>query len=192
VASGDQRAGRDCDGRDDRRQRHGPIEALLPNRPETTVVWGLADVVERLGVTIHEGTTVKAVRSGQIITDGGTVSAEIVVRATEGYTRDLADHRRTIAPFYSMMVATEPLPADVWEEISLTDCPTFGDGRNLIIYGQRTADGRLAVGGLGAPYRFGGSPSRSAGSASTQASAWRRVPTGLKPGPVTRPAGSTG
>ena len=54
-------------------------------------------MVERLGVTIHEGTTVKAVRSGQVITDGGTVSAEIVVRATEGYTRDLAGHRRTIA-----------------------------------------------------------------------------------------------
>ena len=33
--------------------------------------------------------------------------------------------------------------------------PTFGDYRHLIIYGQRTADGRLAFGGRGAPYHFG-------------------------------------
>ena len=35
------------------------------------------------------------------------------------------------------------------------DRPTFADGRHLIIYGQRTADGRLAFGGRGAPYFFG-------------------------------------
>src|SRR5690606_4347082 len=31
---------------------------------------------------------------------------------------------------------------------------TFADYRHLIIYGQRTADGRLAFGGRGAPYHF--------------------------------------
>ena len=35
------------------------------------------------------------------------------------------------------------------------DRPTFTDARHLIIYGQRTADGRLAFGGRGAPYHFG-------------------------------------
>ncbi len=33
--------------------------------------------------------------------------------------------------------------------------PGFSDHRNVIIYGQRTADGRLAFGGRGAPYHFG-------------------------------------
>ena len=43
----------------------------------------------------------------------------------------------------------------MWESIGLADRPTFTDGRHLIIYGQRTADGRLAFGGRGAPYHFG-------------------------------------
>ena len=43
----------------------------------------------------------------------------------------------------------------MWDEIGLADRPTFHDGRHLIIYGQRTADGRIAFGGRGAPYHFG-------------------------------------
>jgi glycine/D-amino acid oxidase-like deaminating enzyme len=53
------------------------------------------------------------------------------------------------------MVATEPLDEATWDRIGLSDRPTFTDGRHLIIYGQRTADGRLAFGGRGAPYHFG-------------------------------------
>ena len=34
----------------------------------------------------------------------------VIVRATEGYTVQLAGERRTLLPIYSMMVATEPLP----------------------------------------------------------------------------------
>lgn len=53
------------------------------------------------------------------------------------------------------MVATEPLSDDVWADIGLAEHPTFSDHRHLIIYGQRTADGRFAFGGRGAPYHFG-------------------------------------
>lgn len=38
--------------------------------------------------------------------------------------------------------------------IGLDGRPTFSDHRHLVIYGQRTADGRLAFGGRGAPYHF--------------------------------------
>ena len=58
-------------------------------------------------------------------------------------------------PLYSLMVATEPLPAEVWERIGLAERETFSDGRHLLIYGQRTADDRFAFGGRGAPYHFG-------------------------------------
>ena len=58
-------------------------------------------------------------------------------------------------PVYSLMVATEPLPAPVWETLGLDGRPTFTDGRHLLIYGQRTADGRFAFGGRGAPYHLG-------------------------------------
>ncbi len=81
----------------------------------------------------------------------------MTVRATEGFTSDLAGLKRTMVPLYSLMVATEPLSDELWSEIGLADRPTFGDFRNLIIYGQRTADGRLAFGGRGAPYYFGSS-----------------------------------
>jgi len=53
------------------------------------------------------------------------------------------------------MIATAPLPDSVWSEIGLAERETFSDFRHLIIYGQRTADGRLAFGGRGAPYHFG-------------------------------------
>jgi glycine/D-amino acid oxidase-like deaminating enzyme len=78
-----------------------------------------------------------------------------VVRATEGYTADLPGQRRTLAPVYSLMIATPPLPRSFWDEAGLAARETFSDYRHLIIYGQRTADDRLAFGGRGAPYHFG-------------------------------------
>ncbi len=77
------------------------------------------------------------------------------MRATEAYTARLPGHRRNCAPIYSLMVATEPLDGEQWEAIGLRERETFGDLRHLIIYGQRTADGRIAFGGRGAPYHFG-------------------------------------
>jgi glycine/D-amino acid oxidase-like deaminating enzyme len=56
---------------------------------------------------------------------------------------------------YSLMVATEPMSSDIWTRIGLADRETFSDKRHLRIYGQRTADGRIAFGGRGAPYHFG-------------------------------------
>jgi glycine/D-amino acid oxidase-like deaminating enzyme len=80
-----------------------------------------------------------------------------VVRATEGYTRTLEGEERTLVPVYSLMIATEPLPAEFWAQAGLDGRATFADYRHLIIYGQRTADDRLAFGGRGAPYHFGSS-----------------------------------
>jgi len=119
------------------------------------LVRGLADAVERRGVTIYEGTTVTAVELGRAVTDRGSVRAAIVVRATEGYTPAIAGFHRAVIPLYSLMIATEPLSNAQWAEIGLEARPTFGDERHLIIYGQRTMDGRIAFGGRGAPYHLG-------------------------------------
>jgi glycine/D-amino acid oxidase-like deaminating enzyme len=120
-------------------------------------VHGLARVVGNLGVTIYEDTEVLEMPSGSVRTSHGTVTSPMVVLATEGYSSQLPGKARWIVPLYSLMIATEPLPDDVWEEIGLSDRQTFSDYRNLIIYGQRTADGRLAFGGRGAPYHWGSS-----------------------------------
>lgn len=118
---------------------------------------GLLAAVRTAGVSVYERTPVRLLSAGQVVTARGTVRARYVVRATEGYTPRLPGYRRAVAPVYSLMIATEPLPATVWDEIGLAGRPTFGDLRHLIIYGQRTADGRFAFGGRGAPYHLGSS-----------------------------------
>jgi len=116
---------------------------------------GLARVVERQGVTVHESTTVRRISSGRVETDRGVLTADVVVRATEGYTVSLADERRAIAPLWSLIIATEPLPTDVWREIGWDRRETLTDERHVLIYAQRSADDRIVLGGRGAPYRFG-------------------------------------
>ena len=116
---------------------------------------GLASVLRGRGVSLFERTPVAQIGPGRLVTPAGTVRARYVIRATEGYTALLPGQRRSIAPVYSLMIATAPLPEAAWAQIGLASRPTFGDLRHLIIYGQRTADGRLAFGGRGAPYHLG-------------------------------------
>jgi len=122
---------------------------------------GLARALEPRGVRIVEGTSATAIIPGspvsrpRVTTDHGTVTADVVVRATEAWTSQLADSAREVIPVYSLMIATEPLPDEVFAQIGLVDRQTFSDHRHLVIYGQRTADNRIAFGGRGAPYHFG-------------------------------------
>jgi glycine/D-amino acid oxidase-like deaminating enzyme len=133
------------------------------------LVRGLARVVRDCGVALYEQTPVTAIVPGRpgggangatramVHTAGGTVRADVVVRATEAYTARLPGLRRRLVPLYSLMIATEPLPASFWAQAGLARRETFGDFRNLIIYGQRTADDRFAFGGRGAPYHWSSS-----------------------------------
>lgn len=130
------------------------------------LVRGLSDVDESLGVQIFESTHVTRIVPGtrsrrpEVVTVGGSVHADFVVRATEGFTPTLPGERRTVAPFYSLMIATEPLPDAFWNEVGLAHHETFADDRRLIIYGQRTKDNRFAFGGRGASYHFGSTVER--------------------------------
>lgn len=119
------------------------------------LVRGLARVVEGRGVRIVEGTRVSAIRPGRVDTDRGVVSARHVLRATEAWTSQLPGSRRAVAPVYSLVVATEQLPASFWAQAGLARGETFSEHRHLIVYGQRTADDRFVFGGRGAPYHFG-------------------------------------
>ncbi|OFW62515.1 MAG: hypothetical protein A2135_00795 [Actinobacteria bacterium RBG_16_67_15] len=120
------------------------------------LVLGLAAAVERRGVAIYEQTPGTPVPGG-VRTPLGMVRAAKVVQAVEAYRTALPAQRRRVIPVYSLMVMTEPLPAEVWGRVGLAQRQTFSDGRHLIIYGQRTADDRMAFGGRGAPYHFGSS-----------------------------------
>jgi glycine/D-amino acid oxidase-like deaminating enzyme len=116
---------------------------------------GLAHAVERIGVPIYEKTPALEIAPGRVRTLSGTVRAEVVMRATEAFSPALPGYERAIVPIYSLMIATAPLPDAFWADAGLADRPTFTDARQMVIYGQRTADGRFAFGGRGAPYHFG-------------------------------------
>jgi glycine/D-amino acid oxidase-like deaminating enzyme len=118
------------------------------------LVRGLAGACERLGVVLYERTAALELGPGRVRCAAGTVRADTVIRATESYTTELAGQRSRYLPLYSLMIATEPLPADVWEQLGWSDGLLVGDLHHLFFYSQRTPDGRIAIGGRGAPYRL--------------------------------------
>ncbi len=119
------------------------------------LIHGVVAAAARRGVRFFERTAVERIEPRRVTTARGVVRCDVVVQATEAYTTQFAERHRDLIPIYSMMIATEPLDDDQWASIGLADRPTFADGRHVIIYGQRTADGRLAFGGRGAPYHWG-------------------------------------
>ncbi|GGK84610.1 FAD-dependent oxidoreductase [Sphaerisporangium melleum] len=126
---------------------------------------GLAGAVAGLGVDIFEDTPVTEIRpraghagkagAAAAVTTRGTVTAEYVIRATEGFTASIRGQRRQWLPMNSSMIVTEPLGDRVWERIGWQGGELFGDQAHAYCYAQRTADGRIAIGGRGVPYRFG-------------------------------------
>ena len=122
---------------------------------------GLAETVEEMGVPIYERTPVTALAPHRAETPFGAVAADVVVRATEAFTPLLPGYERHVVPIYSLMIGTEPLPDAFWHEIGWAGHEVFGDFRHLIFYAMRTADGRIAIGGRGAPYHFGSRISES-------------------------------
>ncbi|MEU0273554.1 FAD-dependent oxidoreductase [Streptomyces sp. NPDC006307] len=119
------------------------------------LVKGLAAAVEALGVTIHESTPVTEIRPKHAVTPYGTVRAPYILRCTEGFTANIKGHKRTWLPMNSSMIATEPLPPEVWDELGWNNRETLGDMAHAYMYAQRTADDRIALGGRGIPYRYG-------------------------------------
>ena len=119
------------------------------------LVKGLAAAVEALGVTIHELTPVTEIRPKHAVTPYGTVRAPYVLRCTEGFTANLKGQHRTWLPMNSSMIATEPLTDEQWESVGWDGREALGDMAHAYMYAQRTADGRIALGGRGVPYRFG-------------------------------------
>lgn len=137
------------------RVRAGSFSPHAARVDPARLVRGLARACERLGVQIFERTRALWAGPGEVRCEHGTVRAGIVLRATESYTTQLDGRRRDYLPLYSLMIATEPLGEDAWAQHHWTDGLLIGDRHHLFFYAQRTADGRIAIGGRGAPYRLG-------------------------------------
>ncbi len=123
------------------------------------LVRGLLEVVRGLGVEVFENSVVSEIKSGLMTVNGRSIRADIVIDAMEGYRSRLLKPRSPTVPIYSLMIATKSLSDAVVERVGLRERETLTDGRNLIIYAQRTADNRIVFGGRGALYHFGASVS---------------------------------
>lgn len=119
------------------------------------LVRGLARAVERAGVTIFEQTEVTGIEKGRVTTQHGTVTAPHILIATEGYTPGLPGMDRRLLALNSALVVTEPLPEALWDRIGWDGRELLGDASHAYCYAQRTAGGRIAMGGRGVPYRYG-------------------------------------
>lgn len=115
------------------------------------LVVGLAHSLQRRGVSIFENTAGEMALDNSVSVEGAKISSNFVVRAIEAYQEGTRDQ----VPIYSLMIASEPLPSEVLEEIGIENRETFAEASHLVTYAQRTADGRLAIGGRGAPYTWG-------------------------------------
>ena len=125
------------------------------------LVRGLAGVVTKSGVTIYEATPVSSIRPHEVATPFGVVSADYVVRATEGFTSELPGLGRRWLPMNSSMIVTAPLADATWDQIGWRGFETLGDSAHTFMYAQRTADDCIAIGGRGVPYRYGSRTDRN-------------------------------
>ena len=112
---------------------------------------GLAQAAMQAGAAVHGGTPVLAVhrngRAWQVRTPTGTVQADKLILATNGYTDDLWPRlRRSVVPVFSAIVASEPLPDALAGAIMSTRSVLYEVGR-VTVYYRMGRDNRLLMGG---------------------------------------------
>lgn len=131
------------------------------------LVYGLADRLTAMGVHIYEHSRVESVDAGTLALANGRVTAGKTFICTEGYSGPLLG-QRSLIPINSSMIVTKPLSEDAWRQIGWNGLQCLNDSAHTFIYSQRTADGRIAIGGRGRPYRYSsGTGGRGATAQST-------------------------
>jgi glycine/D-amino acid oxidase-like deaminating enzyme len=121
---------------------------------------GLAQAAMQMGAAVHGGTRVQTLRrngSGwQIATATGTVRADELILATNGYTGDLwPGLRRSLVPVYSAIAATEPLPEALARTVMPTKSVLYEIG-SVTVYYRLDPDNRLLMGGRGVQHDIAG------------------------------------
>jgi len=133
-----------CGGLLDR--RGGTVQPLA-------FVRGLAQAVLRAGGRIHTHSPAlrltRRAGSWSIDTPQGSVSAPVVIIATDAYTDAVSEElRRTMVPVPSFQVATAPIPAELRSTI-LPEGQAASDTWHLLRYFRLDAGGRLVLGSRG-------------------------------------------
>lgn len=119
---------------------------------------GLRTLALSRGVTVHEGTPVLAVESGQPCTlrcPGGRVRAAKVVLATNAWASAIPELRRYMYVVESQIVATEPVGATL-DRIGWTGGESICDAQSHVLYYHRTPGGRVIFGRGSGLIAYGG------------------------------------
>jgi glycine/D-amino acid oxidase-like deaminating enzyme len=123
------------------------------------LVWGLADVVERLGGHVRESTRVlELLDLGDRVlarTPEGSVRARQVVLGTNVFPSPVKRYRPYVVPVWDHVLVTEPLDAEQRRSVGWAGRQGVGDAGNRFHYYRLTADDRLLFGGYDALYYFG-------------------------------------
>lgn len=112
---------------------------------------GMAQAAMQQGAAVHGGTRVTRVRkvggTWRVETPGGTVTADKLILATNGYTDDLWPRlRRSLVPLFSAIAATEPLAPEVIDKIMPVRSSLYEIG-SITVYYRFSDDNRLLMGG---------------------------------------------
>ncbi len=110
---------------------------------------GLARAAAAAGVRIYEKSLVQSVEEGQpaiVHTDGGTVQADHVILACNGYLGSLNRQvARRVMPINNFIIATKPLGAEA--KHVLAQDVAVADSKFVVNYFRLSADKRLLFGG---------------------------------------------
>ena len=112
---------------------------------------GLAQAAMQAGAAVHGATPALTVQrygsAWHVETPTGTVRADKLILATNGYTGDLWPNlRRSIVPVYSAIVASEPLPDAIAQTIMPTRSVLYEMG-SVTVYYRLDRGNRLLMGG---------------------------------------------
>jgi glycine/D-amino acid oxidase-like deaminating enzyme len=114
---------------------------------------GLTRAAIRCGAVLHGGTRALSLTGGgsqwKVGTRFGTVTAEHIVLATNGYTDDLwPGLRRSIVPLFGAMAASAPLPDPLAQSVMPSRAVLYESGA-ITVYYRVDCGGRLLIGGRG-------------------------------------------
>jgi glycine/D-amino acid oxidase-like deaminating enzyme len=114
---------------------------------------GLAATAIAAGARIHGSSRARLLtREGsrwRVDCPGGSVRADALVLATDGYSDDLWPGLRTsIVPIYSSIIASEPLPERLRAGVLPRELVVYESG-DVTMYYRRDREGRLLMGGRG-------------------------------------------
>ena len=130
----------------------GLVDPLSAGVHPAKYIAGLVRMADAEGVDLHEGLAARKIERTngkmKVHTDQGTVTADQVVVATNGYTTNLTPWQmRRVVPVESLMIATRELPDDTARKLVPHDRMVF-DTKRFLYYFRLSPDGkRLLFGG---------------------------------------------